>query len=54
MQEGVAGVRRLLRTIQNADDHNIKTLAKILNYEEKQLKQDIEAISKVNVLDKKA
>lgn len=53
MQESAAGVKRLLRTIyQNADENNIKTLARLLNYHEQQLRQDIEAINLVNVTDK--
>jgi hypothetical protein len=50
MQEGKRGVERLLNAIyQNIDDHNIATLAKILNYHEPQLKEDIEAIRFVKV-----
>ncbi len=53
MQEGVAGVKRLLRAIyQNVDENEIKTLARLLNYGEQQLRQDIQAIDLVNVTDK--
>ncbi len=53
MQEGKNGVIRLLNTIrQNASDTNISRLAYILNYNEKQLKEDIEAISMVEVVKK--
>lgn len=53
MQEGAAGVKRLLwAIIQNIDDSNIKTLAKLLNYHEPQLRQDIEAIGLVTIADK--
>lgn len=50
MQEGAAGVKRLLGAIyQNADEYHIKALARLLNYYEPQLKQDIEAIALVEV-----
>lgn len=53
MQENKHGVERLLRAIeQNIDDSNINTLAALLNYHEPQLKQDIEAIANVTVLNK--
>lgn len=53
MQEGAAGVKRLLNAIyQNADEQHIKTLAQLLNYHEPQLKQDIEAIRLVEITDK--
>lgn len=53
MQERAAGVRRLLQAIeQNIDDNNIGTLARLLNYHEPQLKQDIEAIRLVEVKNK--
>lgn len=53
MQERKEGVKRLLRAIeQNIDDTNISTLARILNYHEPQLKQDIEAIPFVTVSNK--
>lgn len=53
MQEGAAGVKRLLGAIyQNADEYHIKALARLLNYHEPQLKQDIEAISLVDITDK--
>ena len=53
MQEKAAGVKRLLRAIQdNVNDDNIKILATFLNYHEGQLKEDIEAIRLVTVSDK--
>lgn len=53
MQEKKHGVERLLNAIyQNVDDNNISTLARILNYHEPQLKEDIEAISNVVILNK--
>lgn len=53
MQEGKHGVERLLRAIeQNIDDSNIKLLAELLNYHEAQLKEDIEAIRMVSVINK--
>lgn len=53
MQEGAAGVKRLLSAIEmQIDDNNISTLARLLNYHEPQLKQDIEAIKMVTVSDK--
>ncbi len=53
MQEGAAGVKRLLGAIyQNADEYHIKALARLLNYHEPQLKQDIKAISLVDITDK--
>ncbi len=53
MQEKKHGVERLLKAIeQNIDDNNINTLAALLNYHEPQLKQDIEAIANVTVLNK--
>lgn len=53
MQERKHGVERLLRAIeQNIDDSNISTLAKLLNYHEPQLKEDIVAIKLVTVENK--
>ena len=53
MQEKKNGVKRLLRAIeQNIDDSNIETLARLLNYHTPQLREDIEAISLVTVLNK--
>lgn len=53
MQEGARGVKRLLEAIyQNADEYHIKALARLLNYHEPQLKQDIEAIRLVDVVNK--
>lgn len=53
MQEGAAGVRRLLSAIeQSIDDSNISTLARLLHYHEPQLKQDIEAIKLVKIVKK--
>ena len=53
MQEGKHSVEHLLRAIeQNIDDSNINTLAALLNYHTPQLKQDIEAISKVSIENK--
>ena len=53
MQERKHGVERLLRAIeQNIDDSNISTLAKLLNYHEPQLKEDIAAIKLVTVENK--
>ncbi|WP_026657754.1 hypothetical protein [Butyrivibrio sp. AC2005] len=53
MQENKHGVERLLRAIeQNIDDSNINALAALLNYHEPQLKQDIEAIANVTVINK--
>ena len=53
MQEKKYGVKRLLAAIeQNIDENNIKALATLLNYHEPQLKQDIEAIKLVTILNK--
>ena len=53
MQERKQGVKRLLRAIsQNIDDHNITALARLLNYDPLQLREDIEAIEQVEVLNK--
>lgn len=53
MQERKHGVERLLRAIeQNIDEHNISTLARLLNYHEPQLREDIEAIRLVEISDK--
>jgi len=53
MQERKNGVNRLLKAIeQNIDDNNIHTLARILNYHEPQLREDIEAIKLVTVLNR--
>lgn len=53
MQEKKHGVERLLNAIQqNIDDNNIGTLARLLNYHEPQLKQDIEAIALVKISNK--
>ena len=53
MQEGKYGVERLLTAIeQNIDENNISVLARILNYHEPQLKQDIEAIRMIKIVEK--
>ena len=53
MQESAESVKRLLTSIsQYATDHNIICLAQILNYNEKQLRQDIKAIDFVNITDR--
>lgn len=53
MQEKKYGVKRLLAAIdQNIDENNIHALATLLNYHESQLKQDIEAIKLVTILNK--
>lgn len=53
MQEGAAGVKRLLSAIyQNTDEQRIKVLAQLLNYHEPQLRQDIEAIRLVEIKNK--
>ena len=46
-------MKRLLNSIyQNVDAGNIKVFAQILNYEESQLMQDIEAIKSVDIVNK--
>ncbi len=53
MQEKMYGVDRLLTAIQrNISADNINILAKLLNYNESQLKEDIEAISYVEIQNK--
>ncbi len=53
MQERKHGVERLLNAIyQNIDDNNISMLARILNYHEPQLKEDIEAVRLVEISNK--
>ena len=53
MQENKRGVERLLRSIENnIDDNNIHVLAGLLNYQEPQLREDIDAIRNVSVLNK--
>lgn len=53
MQEKKQGVVRLLRSIENnIDDNNIHVLAGLLNYQEQQLREDIDAIRNVSVLNK--
>ena len=53
MQEKKNGVKRLLNSInQNIDDNNIEVLARLLNYHTPQLREDIEAISMITVLNK--
>lgn len=53
MQERKHGVERLLRAISDhATDSNIKTLARLLDYHEPQLREDIEAIRLVKVLNR--
>lgn len=53
MQEKSKGVERLLNAIyQNIDDNNISTLARLLNYHEPQLKEDIAAIKLVTISNK--
>lgn len=53
MQEKKQGVKRLLKSIyQNIDESNITILSEILNYHEPQLREDIEAINFVDVIDR--
>ena len=53
MQEKKQGVVQLLRSIENnIDDSNIHVLAGLLNYQEQQLREDIDAIRNVSVLNK--
>lgn len=53
MQERKRGVERLLNSIyQNIDDKNISVLARLLNYHEPQLREDIEAIKMVSIHNK--
>lgn len=53
MHEKKQGVVRLLRSIENnIDDNNIHVLAGLLNYQEQQLREDIDAIRNVSVLNK--
>jgi hypothetical protein len=53
MQERKHGVARLLRALeQNIDENNISVLARLLNYHEAQLKEDIEAIRFVEISNK--
>ncbi len=53
MQEKMYGVKRLLTAIQqNIDVNNLGILARLLNYNESQLKEDIEAISYIEVQNK--
>ena len=53
MQEKMYGVKRLLTAIQqNIDVNNLDILARLLNYNESQLKEDIEAISYIEVQNK--
>lgn len=53
MQENKRGVERLLRSIENnIDDSNIHVLAGLLHYQEQQLKEDIDAIRNVSVMNK--
>ena len=53
MQEGVRGVKRLLGSIERnvITDSEIASLAKLLNYDLKQLKQDVQAIQHVAISD---
>ncbi len=52
MKEGAAGVKRLLGAIyRNADEQTIKTLARCLNYDERQLRDDIADIPRITVID---
>lgn len=53
MQEGKRGVERLLNSIyQNISENEIDKLAQLLNYVPGQLKEDIQAIPTVKVIDK--
>ncbi len=53
MQERKYGVERLLKSLeQNIDDTNLHVLAGLLNYHEPQLKEDLEAIKEIVVLNK--
>lgn len=52
MQEKKQGVKRLLSAIQRVDESQIWALATVLNYHEPQLREDIDAISLVAVVDK--
>ena len=51
MIEKKQGVIRLLRSIENnIDDSNVHILAELLHYHEQQLKEDIESIGSVRIL----
>lgn len=53
MQEKNIGVKRLLRAISdNIDESNIDRLAMLINYDKSQLKQDIDGIQYVEVVNK--
>lgn len=53
MQEKKNGVKRLLGAIeQNIDEKNINVLARLLNYDTRQLQEDIRAISLVKIENK--
>lgn len=53
MQERKHGVKRLLDSIyQNINESNIDSLARLLNYDTKQLQEDIEAIKLVTIENK--
>ncbi len=54
MKEKTKSVERLLSAIyRNADERNIQILAHYLNYDVRQLKEDIEEIPNVIVKDRK-
>ena len=51
MQEKKHGSERLLWAMyRQVDDHKLDVLAKLLRYDKEQLKQDIEAVQYVTVL----
>lgn len=52
MKEGANSVKRLLNAIESMDQRDLPILARILNYREKQLAEDISEISNVKVVKK--
>ncbi len=49
MKEGANSVKRLLAALESVDQRDLPTLARILNYREKQLVEDLGEIQKVKV-----
>lgn len=54
MKEGKIGVKRLLRSIEDniTDEGKLQRLSYLLNYDLRQLEEDIESISEVKILNK--
>ncbi len=51
--DNIINAKRLINALyRNIDTSNIKTLSMLLNYDEKQLLKDIQALSQVGIIEK--